>query len=145
MPPAVAFRALLRPSTGYRPAVAQGSIGVLIVDDDPAFLDAVEALLERAEGIEVVARAAIGDEALRRTAELMPDAITMDIDMPVVDGVEATRLIAHYFKTPVVLLTGSEVGDRIEEALAAGAVAHVVKSKAWDTLVPTLRVAAQER
>jgi DNA-binding NarL/FixJ family response regulator len=123
----------------------QGSIRVLIVDDDPAFLDAVEALLERADGFSVVGRAANGDEALRRTAELMPDAITMDIDMPVVDGVEATRLISHYFNIPVVLLAGSEGDDRIGEALAAGAVAHVVKSKAWDLLVPTVRAAVRQR
>jgi YesN/AraC family two-component response regulator len=64
------------------------SLRVLIADDDPHFLDAVEALLERAENLEVVGRAANGAEALRRTAELLPDAITMDIDMPVMNGVE---------------------------------------------------------
>jgi DNA-binding NarL/FixJ family response regulator len=123
----------------------KGSIRVLIVDDDPNFLDAVEALLERVEGIEVVGRAANGDEALRRTAELLPDVITMDIDMPVIDGVEATRMIAAYFHVPVVLLTASDLGERVDEALAAGAVAHVFKTRAWDELVPTLRAAAAQR
>jgi DNA-binding NarL/FixJ family response regulator len=120
----------------------KGSIRVLLVDDDPNFLDAVEALLERVEGIEVVGRAASGDEALRRTAELLPDVITMDIDMPVIDGVEATRMIVAYFHVPVVLLTASEPDERVEEALTAGAVAHVFKTRAWDELVPTLRAAA---
>jgi chemotaxis response regulator CheB len=66
--------------------VPSGSIRVLVVDDDPHFLGAVEALLERAEGVEVVGRAVNGDEALRQAAALMPDVISMDIDMPVIDG-----------------------------------------------------------
>jgi CheY-like chemotaxis protein len=121
------------------------SIRVLVVDDDLHFLDALEALLEPAEGIDVVGRAVNGDEAVRRTAELMPDVITMDIDMPVIDGVEATRMIAHYFKVPVVLLTASDFGERIEDGLAAGAVAYVLKTKAWGDLVPTLRAAVAQQ
>jgi CheY-like chemotaxis protein len=121
------------------------SLRVLIVDDDPLFLDAVEALLERAENFEVVGRATNGAEALRRTAELLPDAITMDVDMPVMNGVEATRMIVAYFHVPVILLTASESGERIEEALAAGAVAHVYKANAWGDLIPTIRVAVARR
>jgi DNA-binding NarL/FixJ family response regulator len=125
--------------------VASGSIRVLIVDDDPHFLDAVEALLDRAVGIEVVARATDGEQALRRAAELLPDAITMDIDMPLIDGIEATRMIVHYFHVPVVLVTASESSDRVREGLEAGAVAHVPKAKAWGDLVPTLRAAVAGR
>lgn len=84
-----------------------------------------------------------GDEALRRTAELTPDVITMDIDMPVVDGVEATRLIVQYFKTPVVIVAGFASGGRIDDALAAVVVAHIPKSRAWDELVPALRNVAR--
>jgi DNA-binding NarL/FixJ family response regulator len=123
----------------------KGSIRVLIVDDDPMFLDAVEALVQRVEGIEVVGRAANGEEALRRTAELLPDVVTMDLEMPVMNGAEATRIIAAYFGIPIVLLTGSGSSEAIQEALAAGAVAHVVKSNAWGSLVPTLRAAAARR
>jgi DNA-binding NarL/FixJ family response regulator len=121
------------------------SLQVLIVDDDPHFLDAVEALLERDEKIEVVGRAGNGEEALRRAAELLPDAITMDIDMPVIDGVESTRLIVHSLGVPVVLLTASESSDRVGEGLAAGAVAHVPKARAWEDLVPTLRAVVAQR
>jgi DNA-binding NarL/FixJ family response regulator len=121
--------------------VGSPSIRVLIVDDDPHFLDAVEALLTRASGIEVVGRAENGAEALRHAAGLLPDAITMDIDMPLIDGVEATRMIVHYLQVPVVLLSASESNDRVGEGLAAGAVAHVPKSKAWGDLVPTIRAA----
>ena len=116
---------------------------MLLVDDEPAFLDAVEALIERAGGLEVVARAANGEEALRRAAELMPDVITMDLDMPVMDGLDATRMISAYFNLPIAVVTGSDVTEQVEQALAAGAAAHVVKSKAGDALVPTLRTAAR--
>jgi DNA-binding NarL/FixJ family response regulator len=121
------------------------TIRVLIADDDPMFLDALEALFERAHDIGVAGRAENGDKALRLTAELMPDVITMDIDMPIVDGVEATRMIVHYFHVPVVILTGSEAGDRAGEALSAGAVGYVVKSRAWEDLLPTIRAAAARR
>lgn len=128
------------PDRRERPAIR-----LLIVDDDVIFLDAVEALLERTEDVEVVGPAGNGDEALRRTAELLPDVITMDIDMAIVNGVEATRMIVAYFQIPVVLLTASESSERIDEALAAGAVAHLYKPQAWDDLIPTLRAIVAQR
>jgi two-component system, chemotaxis family, protein-glutamate methylesterase/glutaminase len=105
--------------------VPKAAIRLLIVDDDERFIAAVEAMLESADDIEVIGRAANGDEALRRAGELLPDVITMDIQMPVMDGVDATRMISHYFKVPIVVLTGSDSGQRVQEALAAGAVARV--------------------
>lgn len=129
-----------RGRTGYVPAVAQ-SIRLLVVDDDERFLDALAAMLDTVEEVEIIGRALDGNEAVRKTAELMPDVITMDIDMPELDGVEATRRISHYFKIPIVLLTGSERTDQVREALAAGAVAHVAKSRAWGALVPAIRAA----
>jgi CheY-like chemotaxis protein len=117
------------------------SIRLLIVDDDVRFLDTLEAMLAEVDEIEVVGRALNGDEAVQRASELMPDVITMDLEMPRLGGLEATRRISHFFKIPIVLLTGSHSADRAEEALAAGAVAHVVKSRAWGSLVPALRAA----
>jgi NarL family two-component system response regulator LiaR len=77
---------------------------------------------------------------------LLPDAITMDVDMPIVDGAGATRMIVQYFQVPIVLLSGSESSERIGEALEAGAFTHVPKSKAWDDLIPAIRAAvAQSR
>jgi LuxR family transcriptional regulator, maltose regulon positive regulatory protein len=122
--------------------VPKAAIRLLIVDDDERFIAAVEAMLESADDIEVIGRAANGDEALRRAGELLPDVITMDIQMPVMDGVDATRMISHYFKVPIVVLTGSDSGQRVQEALAAGAVAHVAKSRAWGSLASALRAAA---
>ena len=117
------------------------SLRILIVDDDPHFLDALEALFARAEKVEVVGRAANGEEAVRRTAELVPDAITMDIDMPVMDGVEATQAIVESHHVPIVVLSASQSAERIDEALAAGAVAHVCKASPSDDLSRTIRAA----
>jgi DNA-binding NarL/FixJ family response regulator len=74
----------------------------------------------------------------------MPDAITMDIDMPVIDGVEAARMIAAYFNVSVVLLSASDWGERVKEVwpLARGAC---LNSRAWGELVPTLRAAVRQR
>src|SRR3954453_17639549 len=118
------------------------SLRILIVDDDPHFLDALGAVFTRAERVEVVGRAANGAEAVRRTAELVPDAITMDIDMPIMDGVEATQAIVESHHVPVVVLSAS--AERIDEALAAGAVAHVRKASPSDDLSRTIRAAVAQ-
>ena len=73
--------------------------------------------------------------------ELSPTIVTMDIDMPVVDGVEATARIAP-LGIPVVVVSGSQSSERIGEAVAAGAVASVVKSQASTALTPLLRAVA---
>ena len=117
---------------------ASERIRVLLVDDDERFLAALEAFLSRDPRLEVAGRAANGQEALSRAAELSPDVVTMDIEMPVMDGVEATRIITAYFRIPVVLLAGDEDSDRVREALAAGAFAHVAKVRAVNELIPAL-------
>jgi two-component system chemotaxis response regulator CheB len=120
------------------------SLRILIVDDDPHFLDALEALFARAERVEVVGRATNGVEAVRRTAELVPDAITMDIDMPIMDGVEATQMIVKALHVPVVMVSASQSPERIDEALAAGASAHVYKACPSDDLSQTIRAAVAQ-
>jgi CheY-like chemotaxis protein len=120
----------------------EGSIRVLIVDDDERFLDALEAFVARDRRFQVVGRAADGQEALTRAAELAPDVVTMDVEMPVMDGVEATRLISAYFRIPVVLVAGGEASERVREALAAGAVSHVAKARVSEELIPALLAAA---
>jgi two-component system, chemotaxis family, protein-glutamate methylesterase/glutaminase len=110
---------------------------VLVVDDDEAFAETVIALLERDERIGVTGWAANGAEAFAQVQTLRPDVITMDIDMPVLDGVEAIRLItAHNPAIPILLLTGSESG-RVADGLAAGARFHLAKSRALEDLLET--------
>src|SRR4029079_17696645 len=121
-----------------------GSLRILIVDDDPHFLDALEALFARAERVEVVGRAANGVEAVRRTAELVPDAITMDIDMPIMDGVEATQMIVEALHVPVVMVRASQSAHRFDAALSAGASAHVYKACPSDDLSQTIHAAVAQ-
>jgi CheY-like chemotaxis protein len=117
---------------------------VLIVDDDAGFLEAVAALVT-SEGHEVVGRAANGAEGVDRALELRPDVVLMDLDMPVLDGVGATRRIASELHgTRVVILSGSAFEAHIVGAHTAGAVAHVRKPEVADHLPGVLAALAQD-
>jgi len=112
-----------------------GRIRVLVVDDDPNFVEAATAMLGADKRLEVVGSAFSGEEAVRQVRVLEPDVVAMDIVMPGLDGIEATRLI-HDARPDcqVVLVSGSifrEQGDQGEHAAhAAGAAAYVLKARA---------------
>ena len=113
----------------------QDRVKVLVVDDDPNFLEATKVSLAADKRIEIVGGAASGEEAVEQVADLHPDVVAMDVAMPGVDGFEATRLIRrNQPECHVVLVSGSIFVDRGDEgseaARAAGASAYVVKSKA---------------
>jgi DNA-binding NarL/FixJ family response regulator len=100
---------------------------VLIVDDSASFTKLLFRLFEDVPWIEVVGFAADGGDAVRTAAATKPDVILMDFDMPVMNGVEATRLIKARQETTVVVLTSSDhPGDR-ESLLEAGARAVLPK------------------
>ena len=104
---------------------------VLLVDDDDEFAEALHALLDDDERVEVVARARDGVEAVRLATELEPDVVSMDVAMPRMDGLTATKLIAQSQpQTRVIVVSGSLFDDRCDEARAAGAVGYVPKAKA---------------
>ncbi len=116
-----------------------GSLRVLIVDDDERFARALEALLEAHGDFEVVGWASNGAEAVGLVSRCRPDVVTMDVRMPVLDGIEATRAIRAAFPgIRVVALTGSSEPEEVEEALAAGASAQVPKDRAAADLVAAL-------
>jgi DNA-binding NarL/FixJ family response regulator len=113
----------------------QDPVKVLVVDDDPNFLEATKVSLAADKRIEIVGGAASGEEAIKQVADLHPEVVAMDVAMPGVDGLEATRLIrTNQPECHVVLVSGSIFIDRgdegLEAARAAGASAYVVKSKA---------------
>ena len=116
---------------------------VLIADDNGLFATALQGILDDEESIEVVGRAADGEEAARLAAELAPDVVLMDLSMPRLDGFEATRRIrASTPGTAVVVLTGSLDSDDAARAKEAGAIGFVTKDRILVELVTAIRSAA---
>jgi DNA-binding NarL/FixJ family response regulator len=115
---------------------------VLLVDDHQLLRQAVRRALEDA-GMEVVAEAGDGGEAVRLAAEIGPDVIVMDVSMPVLDGVEATRRIhAAQPELPIVVLTMHGEESQRREALEAGATGFLTKDVSMHDVVRTVHQAA---
>jgi DNA-binding NarL/FixJ family response regulator len=116
----------------------------LIADDHPAIVEAVCSFLEEQEDIEVVARAADGEEALRLIEELVPDVAVLDIRMPVLDGIEVARRVhAAGGPTAVILFTGYPDRPLLLDALDAGARGFLVKEAPLDDLARAIRVVGE--
>ena len=114
-------------------------VRVLIADDDPLFIHALEAILGIESQIEIAGRAHDGKEAVRLAGELEPDVVLMDLSMPVVDGFEASRRIrAEAPTTTVVVLTGSSYAEDVKKAYDAGASGYVTKDRIARDLVRTV-------
>jgi DNA-binding NarL/FixJ family response regulator len=119
-----------------------GTVRVLIADDQPSFVRALEAILAGDERIEVVGSALDGREAVSLAGKLEPDVVLMDITMPVMDGLEATRRIREQCPAScVVVLTGSELRSDAVRAERAGAASYVPKTRIADELRETILAA----
>ena len=111
-------------------------IRILIVDDHAILRQALHQLLELRQEVEVVGDAANGREAVAATEKLMPDVVLMDMVMPGLNGLEATRQIRKRFpKTRVLILTGYMEDEQILSALRAGAAGYVVKASDTEELL----------
>jgi DNA-binding NarL/FixJ family response regulator len=118
-------------------------ISVLVVDDHPVMRWGVMAVLEESGLARVIGEAVDGSDAVRSAQELRPEVVVIDVAMPVVDGITATRhLLAACPGTGVVVLTAEPDGAHLEEALAAGAAAVVPKGAPASTLVRAVQAAA---
>jgi DNA-binding NarL/FixJ family response regulator len=118
-------------------------VRVLVVDDQRLFAEALEAILSSDARIEVIGREGDGRAALERAHADRPDVVLMDIAMPVMDGIEATRAIREEVPgTRVVVLTGSAANIDVSRARSAGAAAYVTKDQIAGDLVRAILDAA---
>jgi DNA-binding NarL/FixJ family response regulator len=120
------------------------AVRVVVVDDQTLFAEALQTLLSVQPGIEVVGRAGNGAEAVALCRKLEPDVVLMDLRMPVVDGITATREL-HQAGLPcrVIALTTFDDDDSVFEALRAGAVGYLLKDAGGARLVDTIHAAAR--
>jgi DNA-binding NarL/FixJ family response regulator len=108
--------------------VAEEQLRILIAEDDPQLAELVESILDDDGRFILVGRASDGEEAVRLCAEHQPDIVLMDIGMPGLDGIDATRAIhAHDADQHVVIYTGSDEYDDVARADAAGAAGFLHK------------------
>jgi DNA-binding NarL/FixJ family response regulator len=119
-------------------------IRVLLADDHGVIRDGLGRLIEGLDDVELVGMAADGAEAVERCAEVNPDVVLMDLDMPVMDGIEATRRIrAQQPDTAVLVLTAFSDGPRIMGALEAGACGYLLKDVEAGEVADGIRAAAR--
>jgi DNA-binding NarL/FixJ family response regulator len=111
-------------------------VRVLIADDEPLFMESVDALLHNDERVEVVGTANNGQDAVDLVCALVPDVTLMDISMPVLDGIEAARRIRLDLPDACILiLTGSSIAADVDRARQAGVAGFLTKDRIGTQLV----------
>jgi DNA-binding NarL/FixJ family response regulator len=119
-------------------------IRVLLADDHGVIRDGLGRLISGLDDVDLVAIAADGAEAVAQCAALAPDVVLMDLDMPVLDGIEATRrIVAEHPGTAVLVLTSFSDLPRIVGALDAGACGYLLKDVDAETVADGIRAAAR--
>ncbi len=122
------------------------TVGVLVADDEALLRTAFASLIDAEDDLRVVGAAADGKQAVELAARLSPDVVLMDVRMPVMGGIEATRLItsAQVASVPrVLILTTFDLDKYVFEALRAGASGFALKSRPLDELLSAIRVVAE--
>jgi DNA-binding NarL/FixJ family response regulator len=120
-------------------------VRVLLVDDEPAVRRGLRARLQLETDIQVVGEASTGREALAVAQTLMPDVVLMDVEMPEMDGIEATAALRTVVPhSAVVMLSMHDDAQTRGRSLAAGAVAFVEKRGVTESLLSAIRLAAGE-
>jgi DNA-binding NarL/FixJ family response regulator len=118
-------------------------VRVLVVDDSDLFRTGLCRLFEQAGGLTVVAEARSGEDAVRRGAELGPDVVVMDIGMPGIGGVEATRRLLEVSPhSTVIMLTATDDDEMVLDAVLAGACGYLLKGDKLSEIVRGVRAAA---
>jgi DNA-binding NarL/FixJ family response regulator len=120
-----------------------GPIRIVIADDHPVYRDGLRALAARTSDIDVVAEAATGLDAVEAALRTNPDVVLMDLRMPGMSGIDATRaILGERPKARILILTMSEDDDSLFAAMRAGARGYLPKDAASDELVRAIRAAA---
>jgi DNA-binding NarL/FixJ family response regulator len=115
---------------------------VLVVDDEALLRTAFSSLINAEDDLEVVGEAADGRQAVHLATGLSPDVVVMDIRMPVMDGIEATRRITSAGGSRVLILTTFDLDEYVFEALRAGASGFALKSRPLEELLSAIRTVA---
>ena len=124
-------------------ARGDAAVRVLIVDDHGLYRTGISTLLGAEDGVEVIAQASGGRVGVRLSRELRPDVVLMDLQMPDLDGVEATRMIlAEQPAARVLVLTVVSDEDKVSAALSAGASGFLLKDAPVDQVAMAVRAAA---
>jgi DNA-binding NarL/FixJ family response regulator len=111
-------------------------VRVLIADDEPLFVESVEALLQGDDRVKVVGSATNGQDAVDLARALAPDVTLMDISMPVLDGIEAARRIRlDHPSAAILILTGSSISADVDRARQAGVAGFLTKDRLGSQLV----------
>jgi DNA-binding NarL/FixJ family response regulator len=114
-------------------------VRVLIADDEPLFVETIEALLGEDDRVEVVGTAGDGQEAVELARSLEPDVVLMDISMPTLDGIEAAREIRkHVPAARILVLTGSSISADIDRSRQAGVAAFLTKDRLGTQLLDAI-------
>ena len=122
------------------PAGAAGPLRVMVVDGHELFRSGLRRLLEGEPGLEVVADARRGDEAVARAGELRPDVVVMDINMPGMSGIDATRALLEVSPdSAVLMLTISDSEDDVLNSVLAGASGYLLKDSTLPQIISAIR------
>ena len=118
-------------------------VKVFVVDDHRMFTDALEVLLKSERDVTLIGRTSTGEEALKVLGEVCPDVLLMDVDLPGMDGIEATRMVKQACPTTnVVVITAFQTRETIARAIEAGASGYIPKTRAAEELVEVIKLAA---
>ena len=121
-------------------------IKVLLVDDHTVLRDGLRYLLEAQEDIQIIATAANGQEAVEQATQNCPDVVLMDISMPVMNGIEATRQICEVCKnTKVAILSMHHTSEYLQRALKAGAQGYLLKDSAGTEVIEAIHALHEGR